>query len=295
MGPKAESASITFTKINGETTTRITQTIVPATGETTTSEFETSVPSVSSVTVVEPAACPSGECMPVGDLPGWRQDFVDDFNNDVPVGGFPEAVSGKWGAYEDGWSDTSRKGTYMPSQVVSVHDGVLDLDLHTANGEHLVATPWPRPTDGPGPKNGHVAGRYVVRFRADRVPGYKFVGILYPDSGNNLRDGELNFPEADLDRPIYAYTHHVGATTGNDQDSFATEAIWNDWHTAVIERTPHAVRYLLDGQLVGTSSERIPTTAMTWNLQAETSLSNPTDDIARGHVLIDWVAIYFPA
>jgi len=36
---------------------------------------------------------PSGQAMPVGNLPGWTQIFTDDFTTNVPLGSFPEAVS----------------------------------------------------------------------------------------------------------------------------------------------------------------------------------------------------------
>ena len=65
-------------------------------------------------------AAPSGEAMPVGDLPGWKQIFTDDFTTDVPLGSFPKAVTTKWGVYVDGGKDTSKHGTYMPSKVVSI-------------------------------------------------------------------------------------------------------------------------------------------------------------------------------
>ena len=90
------------------------------------------------------SSSPSGETMPVGDIPGWRQIFADDFLTDVPVGNFPSAVSAKWDAYPDGWKDTSKHGTYFPSKVVSIQNGVLNLHLHTENGVHMVSAPEPK-------------------------------------------------------------------------------------------------------------------------------------------------------
>jgi hypothetical protein len=232
--------------------------------------------------------------VPVGDLPGWRQVFVDEFTTAVPTGRFPAAVSSRWGAYEDGWSDTSGKGTYMPSKVLSVHDGVLDWSIRTEGGRHLVSAPWPKVPGGSGPKGGHLAGRYEIRFRADRVPGYKFVSLLWPDRDDNLRHGEIDFPEGDLDEPFMAYTHHAGARSGGDQDWFATGADARTWHTAVIERTAASVTYLLDGRLIGRSTGRLPVGEMGWVLQAETSLANATDWTASGHIMVDWVSVSVP-
>jgi hypothetical protein len=238
--------------------------------------------------------CPSGVCAPTTDAPGWRRVFVDDFTTDVPTGQFPAAVESRWGAYADGWTDTSGKGTYMPSKVLSVHGGVLDWFIRTEGGRHLVSAPWPKVPGGTGPKGGHLTGRYEIRFRADRMPGYKFVSLLWPDRDDNLRDGEIDFPEGDLDEPFMAFTHHAGASSGDDQDWFATGADATTWHTAVIERTAGSVTYFLDGKQIGRSTNRLPVGEMGWVLQAETSLANPTGAAAQGHLYVDWVAVSLP-
>ena len=55
------------------------------------------------------------------------------------------------------------------------------------------------------------------------------------------------------------------------------------------------VRFLLDGQVIGTSTSRVPSTAMHWVLQVETSLSTVPSAATDGHVLLDWVAAWVPA
>ena len=240
------------------------------------------------------AGSPSGQAMPVGDLPGWRQVFADDLTTDVPVGSFPSAVSGRWGAYSDGWTDTSKNGTYMPSKVVSVRDGIMNLYLHTENGVHMVAVPYPK-LPGAGAHNGMLYGRYAVRFRSDPVPGYKTAWLLWPDSGSWPGDGEIDFPEGRLDGTISAFMHRQGASGGGDQDAFDSPATYTSWHTAVIEWSPAATRFILDDKVVGTSTSRIPNTPMHWVLQTETSLSGAPTDGAAGNVQVDWVAVYRPA
>ncbi len=141
------------------------------------------------------AADPSGQAMPVGNLPGWTQVFADNFTENVPVGSFPAAVSGKWTAYPDGWPDTSGNGTYEPSKVVSIGHGVMDLYLHTENGVHMVSAPEPVIPGAPGGEGGLLYGRYAMRFRVDQVPGYKTAWLLWPDS-ENWADGEIDFPKA---------------------------------------------------------------------------------------------------
>jgi beta-glucanase (GH16 family) len=240
-------------------------------------------------------ADPSGQAMPVGDIPGWHQIFTDDLTTNVPLGSFPSAVSSKWGAYPDGWHDTSGHGTYMPSKVVSVQNGVMSLHVHTENGVHMVAVPYPL-IRGDSSNNGQLYGRYAVRFRADPLVGYKTAFLLWPDSKVWPRDGEIDFPEGKLNGTISAFMHRQGGTSGRDKDAYSTSSTYRSWHTAVIEWGPSATKFILDGATIGTSTNRIPKTPMHWVLQTETALDGtvPSDRTA-GDVQIDWVAVYRPA
>lgn len=255
------------------------------------------------------ASNPSGVPMPTGDLPGWKQVFADDFSQAVPVGGFsgcasretlsssscsglPAAVRSQLWAYPDWWSDTSGNGRYMPSKVLSIHDNMLDYNLHTSGGTHMVAAVVPKIPGGPD-GTGLQYGAYAVRFKADPIPGYKTAFLLWPDSGNWPADGEIDFPEGNLDGTMNAYMHRLGATSGGEQDAFPTSETYASWHTAVIEWTPHLCRFILDGRVIGSSYSLIPNTPMHWVLQAETALSGgaPADGVA-GHIYIAWIAAY---
>jgi hypothetical protein len=233
--------------------------------------------------------------MPVGDLPGWRQIFTDDFLTDVPLGSFPSAVSSKWSAYQDGWTDTSKNGTYYPSKVVTVHSGLMNLNLHTENGVHMVSAPVPKLPGATGSGGGQLYGRYVIRFRADPVAHYKTAWLLWPDSETWPQDGEIDFPEGDLDGTISAFMHRQNGTSGGDQDAYNTAVTYASWHTATIEWTAAACKFILDGKSMGNSTSRIPNTPMHWVIQTETALSGgaPADG-DTGNVQIDWVAVYAP-
>jgi beta-glucanase (GH16 family) len=240
-------------------------------------------------------ASPSGEAMPVGDIPGWRQIFADDFLTDVPFGSFPSAVSAKWSAYPDGWKDTSKNGTYFPSKVISIQGGVMTLHLHTESGVHMVSAPEPKLPGATGTEGGLLYGRYVIRFRADAVPGYKTAWLLWPDSEVWPRDGEIDFPEGNLDSTISAFMHRQQGSSGGDQDAYPTAVIYASWHTAVIEWTAASCKFLLDGTLIGTSTSRIPKTPMHWVIQTETALDGTVpSDSAAGDVQIDWAVVYVP-
>jgi hypothetical protein len=253
-----------------------------------------------------PDGCPSGECAPQGDLPSWRQIFVDEFVESVAPGewsgctlspfvcsGLPEPYRSRWWSYTDGWPDTSGNGVYSPSRVLSIENGVLDIHIHSENGTHRVAAPLPLIHGAQGPL-GQLYGRYAIRFRTEVLPGYKIAWLLWPDSETWPRDGEIDFPEGNLDGMISAFMHHQDAKLGNDQDAFSSGLPTSGgWYTAVIEWTRDFVRFSLDGRILGQSTGRIPDTSMHWVLQTETNLDgyDPQDAI-DGHIQVDWVAVY---
>ena len=245
--------------------------------------------------------------MPIGDIMGangsWHQIFASDFNTAVPVGSFPGTVySPTWTAYPDGWKDTSRNGTYYPSRVLSVvngvagaHAGVLNMYLHTEiiNGVpvHMVSAPVPR-LPGTTGFGGELYGRYSVRFHIDPVPGYKTAWLLWPNSNVWPADGEIDFPEGNLTGNISAFMHYASSSGG--QSAFPTavpEA--GAWHIATIEWQPGKVTFILDGQVIGIATTLVPSAAMHFVLQTETQLSGGApSNTAAGNVQLDWVAIY---
>lgn len=228
--------------------------------------------------------------MPVGDLPGWHQIFSDDFTAPVPLGRFPTSSDGSWSSYPLPWRDTSGHGGYATAEVVSVAGGVLDMHVRREGGDYRVAALVPVL---PGGGTDQRYGRYAIRFRSDPIAGYKAAWLLWPESGAWPEDGEIDFPEGSLTETIGAFVHHRGATTGSDQDAYETGARFTRWHTAVTEWSPGSVRFYLDGHLVGHATDRIPDTPMHWVIQTETDISStPPAADARGHVQIDWVAIW---
>lgn len=229
--------------------------------------------------------------MPVGDFDQWRQIFAEDFATDVQTGDFPgSAYNSQWDVYEDGWKDTAAKneGTnsrYFPSRVISVSEGILNKRLHTENGTTMVAAIMPAVGD-------LTYGRFSVRFRADEVAGFKTAWLLWPQN-EWPRDGEVDFPEAGLNEHINAYMHRTGATSGSDQDAYTSNARFNDWHTATIEWAPSDLKFILDGQVIGHSTSRVPDSPMHWVLQTETCMGGcqpPASAVAN--VQIDWVTVY---
>jgi Glycosyl hydrolases family 16 len=251
--------------------------------------------------------------MPTGNIPGWNQVFSDDFTTNVPLGSFsgctdgatiatsncsglPTSVRSQLWAYPDGWSDTSGNGTYMPSQVLSVHDSELDYNMHTTNGVHMVSAVVPKIPGGADSYGGLQYGAYVVRFKADVNPGYKTAFLLWPDSNVWPLDGEIDFPEGNLDGTMNAYMHQQGASSGSQQNAYSSTATYSSWHTLVTEWTAHSCQFILDGKVVGSSTSLIPNTPMHWVLQAETELDGivPSNSVTD-HLYIDWIAAYSQA
>jgi hypothetical protein len=152
----------------------------------------------------------------------------------------------------------------------------------------MVAAPVPRL-----PQTDQLYGRYAVRFRADPIDGYKTAWLLWPASGVWPRDGEIDFPEGELDGAMSAFMHRMNGSSGGDQDAYVTNAGYANWHTAVIEWTPSSVTFILDDAVIGVSNTRIPSTPMHWVLQTETSLNSvyPAPSI-QGNVQIDWVVAW---
>lgn len=265
----------TTTTVAPTTTTVASTTTTTAAPTTTTSTTSTTVAPTTTTTTTPP----SGVNGP------WQQIFHEDFNKNVAEGGFLNAYSG-WDAYGWGAKDTSRRGLYDQG-IISVNNGMMNMRLHTdANGVHRVAAPLPN--------NGQdqLYGRYEVRFRADAVEGYKAAWLLWPRSEVWPRDGEIDFPEGDLDGTIHAFMHRQGGTKGSDQDAFSTNARFTDWHTATLEWMPGRVNFLLDGQLIGVSTSRVPNTPMHWVLQTETVLEGTVPNNTSGNVQIDRVTIW---
>jgi beta-glucanase (GH16 family) len=135
-------------------------------------------------------------------------------------------------------------------------------------------------------------GKYVIRFRSDALQGFKVAWLLWPDSENWPYDGEMDFPESGLNGTIAAYMHRQAGTSGADQDAYKTAATYTSWHTATIEWSPNAVNFILDDQLIGTSTARIPVTSMHWVIQTESCLPTCPSATTAGNLQIDWMAAY---
>lgn len=247
--------------------------------------------------------------MPVGDVTingqAWHQVFADNFSTEnIGLGGscgsttgFPHALTA-WNAYPWPWKGTPTWANYCPERTTSIQNGLMDIYLHSEviNGTTTYLI------DAPEPGNPYVAqtyGRYVVRFKADTFHGYHASWLLWPTSGIWPGDGEIDFPEADTNGNISAFMHWQGGTSGGSQDAYSTNVPMGGdvWHTAEIDWLPSRVTFILDGNVIGnsTNTSHIPNTPMRFVIQNGGSFGSAATPSDSGHIYIDWVTIYSKA
>jgi Glycosyl hydrolases family 16 len=265
-----------------------------------------------------PAQCrrvganPSGQPLPVGDIPGLRQVFADNFTTNARLGSWGTSCAdcvvyrgdhgGRWHEYGDGWSCGPYRNCYEPSQVLSVHNGVLDFWLHNAKyADGYVGPAGANP--GPILPSGseyQTYGRYTARFKVEGASGleqYHIAWMLYPD-GQNGGEAESDYPEMDLnDSKMCAFAHWKEYPT---QDFFCVcPEVWcsknesfdlSHWHTYTQDWGPGYRSYYLDGNLLGTSTNNVYGKQERWQLQTEAH--GKAGDSTSGHLLLDWVAAY---
>jgi len=225
--------------------------------------------------------------MPVGDLPGWKQIFTEDFTTDLPEGRFPGAAyRDRWLGY-DGFEDFSSSFTYATKDVVSVHDGTLDMRVRTEDGVPLGAG-IAALVNGDGSWGGRTYGRYSVRFRSVPTRQWGAAFLVWSDV-DDWDDGEIDFAEGRLDGTVDQHNHRPDDPSVNDL-SVRTGAAWTDWHVATAEWTPDGVTFLLDDVVTGRSTAS-PDQPMHLVLQTISNHVVPPAD-ATGNLLVDWVTGY---
>lgn len=251
----------------------------------------------------------------------WTNTFSEDFeSSSVALGGFNSSPYAEKFTNYDGWTDTSGHGTYSTEQTTSVHDGVLDIWLHSTrqNGtwKHWVQALLPQWPCGDEMCSGMRYGYVSVSFVADNASAlsrYKTAWLLWPDS-NDWAEGEIDLQESctDLDGgDVCVYTHGSCATTPCPQDGGSTNVGYRDGpatctnqpgvtdcgqtvHRAEMWWKPGEVSYALDGVLVAHTEDDpragffVPDASMHFVLQNETQIGvAPPSNSAEGHVYVD--------
>lgn len=242
---------------------------------------------------------PSGETVPIGDLPGWKQIFYDDFTKDAELGSWGSdcdysvfayigAEGQKWKSYPKCFTDTYQKRPYRADSVLSVKNGVLNFYLHPVDGQPSGANPSPVIT---GNSQYQTYGRFTARFKVDNpnLHEYYVAWLLWPQTEKWPDDGEEDFPEGSLAGKIGGFHHYAGeGACRGCQDHADSNEKFTDWHIYTIEWRPDNIKYILDGKVILDSDKWIPTKPMRWQLQTETKGHGSN----AGNLIVDWVAVY---
>jgi Glycosyl hydrolases family 16 len=218
---------------------------------------------------------PSGGGVP-GNVPGWQLTYSTAFPGD--------SLPSKWGAYS-GQPGGDPDGNWAPANV-AVSGG--ELHFYANNGSTGGVDFFGNPqTDG----------MYLVRMKGDYEPGINISDILllWPDS--NVWPPEIDFFEdSGGARSGYQATVHLGPNGDNSNQVHVN--VSNDatqWHTYGVQWTASTITFTVDGQSVGSVSQRDtsswPDIAMNLDLQSQNlGPSQPANGTET--MTVAWVAEY---
>ncbi|WP_267421381.1 MULTISPECIES: family 16 glycosylhydrolase [unclassified Curtobacterium] len=228
-----------------------------ATAPSTTAEPEATAPPIANYHTTNP---PAGAT------------FAEGFDTPAAAGGaFAATYANAWQPYPD-----ATGGKYWSSLITSAHDGVMDVAM---DGTHGAAGTFGTPTGAWS----HVGGTFSIRAKASGGAANGVAVMLWPTS-NVRADGELNYPEGQFDGRPTVFHHSMVPGHEDKAKSIDTHVSWHGWHTYTTDWVPgQYVKYYLDGELIGTVTENVPTTPHRYMFQVG-NWGQP------GHLLIDWVA-----
>jgi hypothetical protein len=241
------------------------------------------------------SASPSGQAMPIGNLPGWHQVLADDFAGTT--------LSGSWNA-DRGQPGGDPAGWWDPSHV-TVGDGLLTLRTYPDPTACVLLWGCTAINDevSGGLKStlAQVYGKYLVRFRMDRGAGVALAALLRP--ADDSWPPEIDFAEdngADPPTTDYATLHYGAADT---QITDAVDVNLSQWHTLGVVWTRGELVYTLDGRDWATVRDGgVPSSPMRLAVQTqawgggdswEQSVNGGTP--AEVDMQVDWIVAYSPA
>ncbi len=216
---------------------------------------------------------PSGEAAPVGDLPGWKQQLVEDFDTNASTSTFDSVYANSWCGYADGTG-----GKYY--KVISAVDGVQRFNLDGTRGAAGSYGP-------PSTCWGGLYGKYTMRFKVTGASSYGSAIMVWPSS-NIWGEGEIDFPEGGFGGNMYMFQHDLNCSKCGNIAWADTGKQWTDWHTSSVEWTPSGVKYYMDGQLVQYVTNKVPFNNHRWTIQ----MYPTSQDFSTGTLDVDWVSYY---
>ena len=224
-----------------------------------------------SLALLLPATPARAELAPVGHLPAWQQVFREDFNGALRTD--------RWGAYS-GQPGGNPYGWWSPRHI-EMRGGQAWLRGYREGGRFVTA----------GMMLNSVRltyGKYLVRARFDRGAGIEHVMLLWPTNGS--WPPEVDFSEGESNGRTMM-TAHWGAT--NLQQHLFASVDMRQWHTYGVEWTPTALRYTIDGRVVGTMvGAAVPKQQMALAIQTHATRAITSATPGSVNLAIDWVSVY---
>lgn len=204
---------------------------------------------------------------------GPQAAFFEDFTTPAASGGqFAATYANAWQAYDEGTSDK-----YYSGALISAHDGSMDVAMNGTQGAAGVFGP-------PATAWAQTGGTFSIRMKVEGGRGNGTAVMLWPTS-NDASEGELDYPEGGFSGKPDVFHHSMVPGHADKAYRILTDASWKDWHTYTTVWVPgKSVSYFLDGVLLETVTESVPTTPHRYTFQIGNT-GKP------GHVLIDWVSI----
>jgi beta-glucanase (GH16 family) len=243
---------------------------------------------VSSQPPVVNAPTPSGQAIPTGNIPDWREVFSDDFTG-------TKLDPSKWTAYEG--PAGGAPDTLWDQSHISVQDGMLQLQSYRDKNDD---NKWVSAGISSDVGLRQTYGKYLVRFRFDKGDGITDILLLWPAS--NEWPPEIDFAEnSGGDRSsMNATLFYNGAADQEIQHT--VQADFSQWHTMGVEWEPGMLNYTLDGKVWATvQSPDVPTVPMSLDIQTQAGVcgnpANPCPDSStpkQVNMDIDWVVAYAP-
>jgi hypothetical protein len=203
---------------------------------------------------------PSGVAMPVGNKPGWKQVFKDDFKG--------TELDSKWDKY-NGVVGGGKGGWWARSHAV-VHDGELVLETYSDPADCKNATSCPlfnnEVSGGAKTKFSMTYGKVLVRVKTTPVADVSFLALLWPVS--DIAPPETDFiVEGGSDHLTtigamlkYLTTGSTGPTgptgaTGTTGPVVVPDSVTANaakWHTLGVVWSKGELQYTIDGHVWAT-------------------------------------------
>lgn len=289
---------LTVLRVSGPIPTTSPSPPTPAPSRSTGATGTTNATGGSGSTGLSQIEAPSGEAMPVGDIPGWHQTYAEDFSGSSLPSGW-DAYTGEPGGDPAGWWDPSHVSVSGGElQILSSRDpahcpsGCTAIDDFVSGGLQFYGNP-------------QTYGKYEIRMRADNAKGLGFTVLLWPK--------DTWPPEIDMIADV-GLSPRIGTGVGTVLGSGSnpgvvgvkdTTADLSQWHTWGAEWTPGKVVFTLDGNVWATvTSPDVSSVAMNLAIQMQAEPCNyyggeagcpDSTTPAASHFDIDWVTEYSPS